>query len=124
MLDLIRCPFHPRVNAVARKRPRSFFQKRRCQVTPKHDYTLDQTKSEWADDTAVQAYCGNLSENELTRNSSGKVRPQTSQLAEPLWTDPGIKSGIRVRELIATQKKKRRRGMNGRTLSENPGKRG
>ena len=25
--------------------------------------------------------------------------------AEPLWTDPGIKSGISVRELISTLKK-------------------
>ena len=25
-----------------------------------------------------------------------------SQLAEPLWTDPGLKSGIGVRELIST----------------------
>ena len=27
---------------------------------------------------------------------------QSSQLAEPLWTDPGVKSGISVRELIST----------------------
>ena len=26
---------------------------------------------------------------------------QSSQLAEPLWTDPGLKSGIGVRELIS-----------------------
>ena len=37
---LFRCPFHPRVTAVARKRPRSFCQKRRWQVTAKHAYTL------------------------------------------------------------------------------------
>ena len=29
---------------------------------------------------------------------SGNIRPQSSQLAEPLWTDPGINSGISVRE--------------------------
>ena len=34
------CPFHPRVTAVARKRPRSFRQKCRWQVTAKHTYTL------------------------------------------------------------------------------------
>ena len=28
-------------------------------------------------------------------------RPQRSQLVEPLWTDPGIKSGTNVRELIS-----------------------
>ena len=32
---------------------------------------------------------------------SGKVRPQSSQLAGPLWTDPGIKSGISAHELIS-----------------------
>ena len=44
---------------------------------------------------------------------------QSSQLAEPLRTDPGIKSGISVRELISiSNQKKRRRGMNGRTFSQ------
>ena len=33
-------PFHPRVTAVAHKRPLSFCQKRRWQVTAKHAYTL------------------------------------------------------------------------------------
>ena len=54
--------------------------------------------SELADYAVVQAECGNLSGNELTRNSSGNTRSQSSQLAEPLWTDPGRKSGISVRE--------------------------
>ena len=53
-----------------------------------------------------QSVCRNLSGNELTRNLSGNIRPQSSQLAEPLWTDPGIKSGTSVRELISTLKKK------------------
>ena len=49
------------VTAVARKRPRAFCQKCRWQVTAKHAYTLDATKSEWAD-YVVQAYCpGRLS---------------------------------------------------------------
>ena len=43
--------------------------------------------------------------NELTRNSSGNTRPQSFQLAEPLWTDPGVNSGISVREQISTLKK-------------------
>ena len=55
VLTLIRCPFHPRVTAVARKRPWSFCQKCRWQISPKHAYTLDPKKSEWADYTAVQA---------------------------------------------------------------------
>ena len=37
---LFRYPFHPRVTTVARKRSRSFCQKRRWQVTAKHAYTL------------------------------------------------------------------------------------
>ena len=55
VLTLLRCPFRPRVNAVARKRPRSFCQKCRWQVIPKHACTFDPTKSEWADIAAVQA---------------------------------------------------------------------
>ena len=34
----------------------------------------------------------------------------THQLAEPLWTDPGLKSAINVHELISTLKKKCMRG--------------
>ena len=40
---------------------------------------------------------------------SGNIRPQSSQLDEPLWTDPGLKSGLSVRELISTSKKKKKR---------------
>ena len=47
--------------------------------------------------------------NELTRNSSRNTRLQSSQLAEPLRTDPGPKSGISARELISTKKKKERK---------------
>ena len=74
--------------------------------THKHAYILDPTKSEWADYAAVQAYCGNLSGNELTHNSSGNIRPQSSQLAETLWTNPGLRSEISVHDIISTLKKK------------------
>ena len=50
---------------------------------------------------------GELSEN---------IRPQSSHLGEPLWTDSGIKKGISVCELISASKnktKKGRRGING-----------
>ena len=70
VLTLIRCPFHPRGTAVARKRPRSFCQKCKWQVKPRHANTLDPTKSEWADYAAVHAWCGSLSGNELTHNLS------------------------------------------------------
>ena len=48
--------------------------------------------------------------NELTRNLSGNIRPQSSQLAEPLWTDSGLKSGISVREGISTYKQTKSAG--------------
>ena len=51
---------------------------------------------------------GTYQENELTRNSSGNTPSQSSQLAEPLWTDPGLKRGISVHKLISTLKKKKR----------------
>ena len=47
----------PHVTAVARKRPRSLWQKYRWQVTPKHAYTFVPMKSEWAD-YAVQTNVG------------------------------------------------------------------
>ena len=59
----------------------------------------------------------------LTRNSSRNTRPQSSQLAEPLWTDPGVKSGISARELISTYKKKKKKNVqsgNRRTFRKNP----
>ena len=114
-----------RVTAVARKRLRPFCWKCRWQVTSKHAYTLDPTKSKWADYAAIQALCGNLSGKELTRNLSGSTRSQSSQLAETLWTDPGLKSGISELELISTKKKKwLRLGMSCRTFSQNPRTRG
>ena len=114
MLTFIRCPFYPHFTAVARKRPRSFYPKCSWQVTPKHAYTLDPSKPEWTDYATVQTQCGNLSGNELTRNLSGNIRPQSSQLSEPLWTDLGVKSGISVLELISTPppKKKKKKKKN------------
>ena len=95
----------PLVTAVARKRPRAFCQKCRWQVRPKNAYTLDPTKSAYADYAVVQALSRNLSGNELTRNFSGNIRPQSSQLAEPPWTDPGLRSGSSVSGLSPLQNK-------------------
>ena len=47
--------------------------------------------------------------NELMWNSSGKTRPQSPQLAEPLWTDPGVKSEIDAPKLISIPKKKKKK---------------
>ena len=49
--------------------------------------------------------------NELTRNSSGNTRPQSSQLAEPLWTEPGVKRGISVRKLIPLGEKNEKKNV-------------
>ena len=108
VLTLIRCPFHPLVTGVARKKRRSFCRKCRWQVIPKHAYTLDPPKLEWADYAALQAWCGNPLGNELSRSLSGNTRPQLPQPAEPLWTDPGLKSGISVRNLIPPPQKKKK----------------
>ena len=69
---------------------------------------------------------GTYQGNKLIRKSSGNARPQSSHVAEPLWTDPGLKHGIGVRELISTsgrRKKKRRWGMTSRTFPQSHGKR-
>ena len=108
---LIWCLFHPCVTTVACKTKSlwPFCQKCRWQVTPKHAYTIDPTKLEWAYYAAVQAQCGNLSGNKLTRNSSGNTRSQSAQQAEPLWTDPSLKSENIVRDLISTFKTNKKR---------------
>ena len=57
---------------------------------------------------------------------------QSSQLTEPLWTDPDLKIGISVRELIFSlkqtttknTKKSCRQGMNCGTFTQNPRMRG
>ena len=113
-------------SAEARKRPRPFCPKCRWQVTPKHAYTLDPTRSEWADCRCPCIVWEPL-RKQLTRNLSGNVRPQSSQLAEPLLTGPGIKSGIGVRELISIsekKKKKKTQAVNGQIFSQKPRKRG
>ena len=58
---------------------------------------------------------------------SGNIRPQLSQFAEPLWTDPGIKSGFSVHKLISALKKNTKwgkQGMNGQMYSRNARKQG
>ena len=49
----------------------------------------------------------------------GNIRPQSSQLAEPLRTDPGMNSGtVELVQAKKKKKKKRKREMNGRTFSK------
>ena len=44
----------------------------------------------------------------LISSLSGNIRPHSFQLAELLWTDPGIESRISVHELISASKKKKK----------------
>ena len=115
----------PRVSVVARKRPRSFSKNCRWQVTSEDAYTFEPTKSEWADYNR----CPGIVWDPIRKRAHTQlVREHSSQLAEPLWTDPGLKSGISVHELISTKKKKkgkrRTQEMNRRTFSQNPRTRG
>ena len=110
VLTLIRCPFHPRVTAVARKNPSNAAKSAggrlhlntHTPLTQRIRSGLTMPRS----GHTVRTYQG----NELTRNSSGNTRSQSSQLAEPLWIDPVLKSGISVRELISTLTKEKKGG--------------
>ena len=60
-----------------------------------------------------------------SRSLSGNFRPQSSELPEPLWTDPGMKEWNKCTQAnLHLKKKKRRRGMNGRTIAQSSRKRG
>ena len=76
--------FHPRINTEARKRPRC--HSAGC-TQPKTNTPLNKRSRSWL---AVRTSysVGTHQGNELTRNSPGNSRPQSSQLTEPLWTDP------------------------------------
>ena len=54
---------------------------------------------------------GTYQGNECTCMWSGNTCSQLFQITEPLWTDPGLKSGISMHELITTLKKKCRQGI-------------
>ena len=63
------------------------------------------TQQSWSGLTMPLSRCSvNLSRNQLTYNLSGNTLPQSSQLAKPLWTDLGLKSGNSVRLHTCTKK--------------------
>ena len=113
--ELTSCPFHPMLSQwhvkKNKKQHRLFCQSAGGGLNLNtHTHLTHRTRSGL---TILSRHCvGTYQGNDLTRSSSGNPRPQSSQLPEPLWTDPGLKSGIGVRELISTLKeeKKRRRG--------------
>ena len=47
-----------------------------------------------------------VTSSHITRQ--GTLSPQLSQLAEPPWTDPGLKSGISMRELISIKRRRKK----------------
>ena len=93
----------PRATTVALKRLQSFCQK----FTPEYAYTLDPGPNE----VGVGWLCCLGLVWDLIRKTSSHAtrhgpRLQSSQLAEPLWTDPSLKSGIGIRELLSTLPRK------------------
>ena len=61
--------------------------------------------------------------NELTRNSSGNTRPQSSPLAELLWTDPGVKVELVCAGLFPfyppqKKEKKKKKSAGGKWIAE------
>ena len=75
-------------------------------------------KSKWADH-AVRAMCGNLSGKCALLNWSGNSWPQLSLSAQPLWTNPGLKSRTGMLELISTSKNKTNKKVQARNESSN-----
>ena len=89
----------PRVTAVTCKRPWSFCQKCRWQAIHQHAYALDPTLSKWADYCCPGIVWEPIRETNLLATRQGTL-DQSSELAELLWTDLGVKREISVHELI------------------------
>ena len=104
VLALICCPFHPRVVPGARKRSQALCQKCRCRLNLHTHIPL--TKRSRSGLTMLPRHSlGTYQGNELTRNLYWNSRPQSSQLAEPLWTYSCLRGGVGVHELISIQTK-------------------
>ena len=66
-------------------------------------------------DCTVQEY----QRYELTRKSSGNARPQSSQLAEPLWNDPWPEEwSKRARAELRVRKKRKKKSADGARFVE------
>ena len=63
-----------------------------------------------------------VSEHRTTCNLSANIWPQLSQLTEQLWTKPGIKSGISVRQLIFTSNKNNKKSASRKRMVEHSSK--
>ena len=105
-------------------RPQSFCQKCKWQVTPKH---APKYIYFWPNKVGVGWLCrcpGMVWEPVWKRAHTQLVRkhtwPQSSQLAEPLWTDSGTKSGISVCELNSISKRKEKSAGRERMVEHSP----
>ena len=105
MLTLIRFPFHPRVTAVARKRPRHSAKSAGGRLQLNTHTPLTQPSRSWLTMPLSRHSVGTYQETSSYATRQENTRPKSFQLVSSLWTDPDVKSGISVRELISTLKK-------------------
>ena len=108
MLTLIRCPFHPRVTAVAYERPRSFCQKCGCRShLNAHIPFIQRSRS------GLTMLLSRYSVGTYQEMSSNATHQGT--LSHSCFSSL---SGISVHELISTRNKNKnhRRGMNCQTF--------
>ena len=104
MLIFIWCPFCPRVTTVAYKRPQSFGKKCTWQLhLNTHAPLTQQSQSGLTMPRSRHSVRTNQETNSHTTHQG--ILSQSFQLAEPLWTDPSLRSGISVHKLISTKKK-------------------
>ena len=89
LLVLFQYLFHSSFTAAACKRHWLFHQKCRLQL----NMQTPLTQRSWSGLTILSRHSlGTNQRKKLTHSSSWKARPQSSQLAWPLWTDPWHKS--------------------------------
>ena len=123
MLTLTRCPFHPVLLQWHVKDPSHSAKSAGGTLHLNMQTPLTQWSQSWL--TVLSGHSAGIYQgNKLTHNSSENTWLQLSHLAEPLWTDSGLKSWIGVCELISTKKKKKNRrwGMNRWTFPKSPHK--
>ena len=105
MLTLIWCPFHPRITVEACKRLRHSAKSAGGRLHLNTHTPLTQRSRSGLTMPLSRHSVGTYPETSSHATCQGKIG-QSSQLAEPLWTDPVLKSGVSVSELIFTLKKR------------------
>ena len=110
MLSLIRCPFHSRVTAVARKKKPGHSAKSAGGRLHLNTNTPQTQRSRGALSMPLSRHSMRTYQETSSHATRQRTQLQSSQLVEPVWTDSGLKSGISVYELIPTLKKKAQAG--------------